>query len=128
MRDYHQCRSAVAAAMPGTRKSIMEATGFARGTVEFWIRDLRKSGESHIASWQRPLTTGPFVPVHVLGVGKDQPCRLKPATSAEHWRRAKARRKLAEIDIKTFRQRASYWRMKALKQKHTWFSPLMEAA
>ncbi len=126
-RDYHQARAIVAAAMPGTRKAIMDATGFSRGTVEVWIRDLRRTGESHIVGWLRPTTFGPFVPVHGLTTSADRPCRLQPLTTAGHWLRAKAKRKQAEIDMKPIRQRALYWRQKAVKRQNTWLTPL-EAA
>jgi hypothetical protein len=94
------CDKAILAAMPGTKAQLIERTGFTETTVTKRLIALRAKIDADgqrvhtfIRSWRRPSKRqGPFVAVHQVGTGRDQPCKLVPRTQVEKYQRWKAKR------------------------------------
>lgn len=118
-------KAQVIAAMPGTVPEIMARSGMTKSTVKRWITLMREAGECHIDRWIRPDGPGGFMPVHIIGEGKDARCHLK-AFSGAHYSK-KSRRKAKEEGKAEFtqaRRSAQYYAKKATAKPHDWLHAL----
>lgn len=77
-RNYHLAKSHILQAMPGTVGELARKSGYARGTVEAWLKVLRAGDAltraSHIIDWRAPNGSGPYIAVHQAGPGEDAVC------------------------------------------------------
>lgn len=91
-RDYHQARRDILQAMPGTIAQLVKKSGYARGTVEIWVRKMRigdpLARASHIIGWTPPASShgsGPHAPIHQAGAGHDAPRVVLPKPSRRRY-------------------------------------------
>lgn len=74
-RDYQLAKGHILQAMPGTVEQLAKKSGYSRGTVEIWLKELRAGDPmtraSHIVDWIAPVGAGGHAAVHQAGPGED---------------------------------------------------------
>lgn len=109
-------------AMPGTKRQLVDRSGWPRDTVQRAISRMVAGVDYHIPAWAPAASgTGPRAAVYHAGPGRCVPCNLRPLTKAERWQRYVTN---AGRDIMRTRWRTN----KAIRQGLHLRDPLQQAA
>lgn len=109
-------RSLVMKNLPGTTEEIAERSGLRKGTIQRWIRDLRKENLCYISGWERQIgTAGSPKAIYTLGNGKDRPPPKALGTSVYSKRYRRKIKGTERGDLYSAKSKARYYEGKAKK-------------